>query len=180
MPTTAPLPASLNDIPFAAWTVDDALVIDEVIGGRGLPDSFGLNPGTALDRRHPMIAGMLREAIAGAPSCRRVLLDGHAVLLDARPREAGGGAAVLAMLLPATPDAEGELTARQLEVLHLLCLGLTSRQIAQRLWIAETTVENHLRAVYRRLGCRTRAEAVSRAFRLGLVDAAVLDAVDVA
>lgn len=180
MPAVAPLPASLNELPFLAWTVNASLVIDDVIGGRGLPESLGLASGVAVDARHPTVVGVLRDAIAGRPSCRRVLLDGRAVLLHARQREDQAGAAVLAMFLPASASGSGDLTERQLEVLHLLCLGLTSRQIAQRLWIAETTVENHLRAVYRRLGCRTRSEAVSRAFRLGLVDPAVLDAVDVA
>ncbi|MEY4226430.1 MAG: Nitrogen regulation protein [Actinomycetota bacterium] len=176
MPTTT-LPAALAELPFAGWTVDRSLVIEDALVGGGLPGSLDLRPGIALDLRHPAIAGLLREAAGGETVRRRVLLDDIPVLLDARPR-VGGGAVVMVVSVPDSGPRGSGLTERQLEVLHLLCLGLTSRQIAQRLWIAETTVENHLRVVYRRLGCRTRAEAVSRAFRLGLVDPAVLDAVD--
>jgi len=175
--STTTLPTALAALPFAGWTVDRALVVEDALVGGGLPDSLDLRPGVALDLRHPGIAGLLREAVGGQAVRRRVLLDDVPVLLDARPRE-GGGAVVMALSVPDGGPRGSGLTERQLEVLDLLCLGLTSRQIAKRLWIAETTVENHLRVVYRRLGCRTRAEAVSRAFRLGLVDPAVLDAVD--
>jgi LuxR family maltose regulon positive regulatory protein len=177
MPTTT-LPPELAELPFAGWTVDRALVIEHVVVGGRLPASLDLRPGVQLDLRHPAAAGPLREAVGGTAVRRRVLLDGLPVLLDARPREGRTGAVAMIMALPDAGTRGTDLTDRQLEVLHLLCLGLTSREIAQRLWIAETTVENHLRVVYRRLGCRTRSEAVSRAFRLGIVDPAVLDAVD--
>ena len=175
---TASLPPELAELPFAGWTVDRALVIEHAVDGGRLPASLDLRPGVQLDLRHPALAGPLREAVAGTAVRRRVLLDDLPVLLDARPRETGDGAVAMSMALPDSGPRGTGLTERQLEVLHLLCLGLTSREIAQRLWIAETTVENHLRVVYRRLGCRTRAEAVSRAFRLGIVDPAVLDAVE--
>ncbi len=178
MPITS-LPPALSELPFAGWTVDRTLVVEDALVGGGLPDSLDLRPGVALDLRHPGIAGLLREAAGGEIVRRRVLLDDIPMLLDARPRT-GGGAVAMVLSVPDSGPRDSGLTERQLEVLHLLCLGLTSRQIAQRLWIAETTVENHLRVVYRRLECRTRAEAVSRAFRLGVVDPAVLDAVDCA
>ena len=54
------------------------------------------------------------------------------------------------------------LTARQREVLDQLLLGRSSKEIARALEVAEGTVKIHLAAIYRALGVRTRAEAISR------------------
>ena len=54
------------------------------------------------------------------------------------------------------------LTARETEVLHELEEGYTNRQIAQSLFIGETTVKAHLRHVYGKLGVRTRAELLAK------------------
>jgi DNA-binding NarL/FixJ family response regulator len=175
----AELPVVLRPLPFAAWSVDDELVVDEVLGGGSVLAELGITLGMALGSAHPLLAAHLREAAGGSPVRRRVTAGSTTILLDAHPRvDAMRGAIALALPVPTTAATRASLTARQLEVLHLLCLGLTSRAIAQRLWIAETTVENHLRVIFRRLRARTRAEAVSRAFRLGIVDPAELDAVD--
>ncbi|MFM7552837.1 MAG: hypothetical protein ACKO7Q_08360 [Actinomycetota bacterium] len=97
--STTTLPAALAALPFAGWTVDRALVVEDALVGGGLPDSLDLRPGVALDLRHPGIAGLLREAVGGQTVRRRVLLDDVPVLLDARPRE-GGGAVVMALSVP--------------------------------------------------------------------------------
>jgi LuxR family maltose regulon positive regulatory protein len=52
-----------------------------------------------------------------------------------------------------------ELTARESEVLDLIRQGLSNRQIAQTLWIAESTVKVHVRHVLEKLGVRSRTEA---------------------
>jgi DNA-binding NarL/FixJ family response regulator len=54
------------------------------------------------------------------------------------------------------------LTTRQREVLDQLLLGRASKEIARALDVAEGTVKIHLAAIYRALGVRTRAEAISR------------------
>ena len=53
------------------------------------------------------------------------------------------------------------LTRREEEVLGLLHNGLSNREIAKTLWIAESTAKVHVRNVLRKLGARTRAEAVA-------------------
>ena len=53
------------------------------------------------------------------------------------------------------------LTPREQEVLSLLHNGLSNREIARTLWIAESTAKVHVRNVLRKLGARTRAEAVA-------------------
>lgn len=52
------------------------------------------------------------------------------------------------------------LTARQMEILELVGEGLTNAGIAQRLYLAEGTVKQHLRATYKLLEVRSRTQAV--------------------
>jgi LuxR family transcriptional regulator, maltose regulon positive regulatory protein len=57
---------------------------------------------------------------------------------------------------------DGEpLTAREQEVLDLVRQGLTNREIARTLWIAESTVKVHVHHVLEKLGARSRTEAAS-------------------
>lgn len=51
---------------------------------------------------------------------------------------------------------EKGLTRREIEVVQLLVRGLRNTEIAERLFISEYTVENHLRSIYRKLGVRNR------------------------
>src|SRR2546430_2680961 len=62
----------------------------------------------------------------------------------------------------------GSLTRREEEVLQLLCQGMRNLDIAQRLHLAETTVEFHVSRLLAKLGARNRVEAVERAVGLGL------------
>lgn len=62
------------------------------------------------------------------------------------------------------------LTAREREVLVLVADGLSNREIGARLEISEHTVKFHLAAIFGKLGVATRAEAVQRGMRLGLIE----------
>ena len=68
---------------------------------------------------------------------------------------------------PIESDTE-KLTARELEVLSLIAKGLRNADVAQALGLAETTIATHIKAIYRKLGISTRAEAAVHANRLGL------------
>ncbi len=61
------------------------------------------------------------------------------------------------------------LTPRELEVLHLVAEGLTSRQAARRLAISEKTVSVHVSNTLRKLGVQSRTEAALLAQREGLI-----------
>ena len=61
-----------------------------------------------------------------------------------------------------------QLTAREFEVLLLLCEGLRSSVIAKRLFRSVRTVDHHLTAVFAKLGVASRTEAVALALRAGL------------
>lgn len=61
-----------------------------------------------------------------------------------------------------------QLTRRELEVLELLASGLRNRQIAQRLFLSEKTVRNHVSAILGKLHANDRTEAALIAARGGL------------
>lgn len=60
------------------------------------------------------------------------------------------------------------LTAREVEVLQLLCGGLRNAQIAERLSRSVRTVDHHLAAAFAKLGVGTRTEAVAAALAMGI------------
>ena len=89
----------------------------------------------------------------------------------------GEGLVVLPRLLiehvlqnPSVADQIDEsLTTREQEVLELLVEGFSNRLIAGELHISEHTVKFHISSLYAKLGVSSRAEAVSRGARLGLI-----------
>jgi LuxR family transcriptional regulator, maltose regulon positive regulatory protein len=60
------------------------------------------------------------------------------------------------------------LTARELEILHLLATGSSNQQIAHQLVISLNTVKRHVQHIIAKLGVtnRTQAVAIARALRL--------------
>jgi DNA-binding NarL/FixJ family response regulator len=104
-------------------------------------------------------AAAIRTVAAGdallAPSVTRQLLD--------RFRDR----------LPGPPDARHErlreLTDREIEVLKLVARGLSNREIAERLVLAEPTVKTHVSHALLKLDLRDRAQAVVLAYEVGLV-----------
>ncbi|SDL75429.1 response regulator [Maricaulis salignorans] len=68
---------------------------------------------------------------------------------------------------PAADPDEG-LTARERDVLGLIGRGLRNSDVAADLGVAESTVASHIKAIYRKLGISSRAEASWHATRMGL------------
>ncbi|MEU8250866.1 AAA family ATPase [Nonomuraea sp. NPDC048916] len=66
-------------------------------------------------------------------------------------------------------QADGGLTARELEVLRLVAEGLTNREIAQRLFIAQKTVSVHVSNILGKLDASTRTQAAASARQRGLL-----------
>lgn len=80
------------------------------------------------------------------------------------PAPAGGA--------PSAPDQSGlvePLSARELEVLHLIEQGLSNQEIANRLTLAPSTVKTHINNIYGKLGVQTRIQAIQQARALGLL-----------
>lgn len=66
-------------------------------------------------------------------------------------------------------NSRNELTARELEVLDLLSRGLSSRDIAEKLFISPNTVEYHRKQLLRKTDSRNVAELIGNAFRAQLL-----------
>jgi DNA-binding CsgD family transcriptional regulator len=70
---------------------------------------------------------------------------------------------------PATRRNLANLTSRELDVLQLVAQGLRNAEIAERLFLSTKTVDQHVGAILRKLGARTRGEASAEAIRLGVL-----------
>ena len=66
-------------------------------------------------------------------------------------------------------DGPAGLTAREVEVLKLLALGLSNKEIAARLVIAPKTAGNHIEHIYTKIGATSRAGAGLFAMQQGLL-----------
>jgi|tagenome__1003787_1003787.scaffolds.fasta_scaffold20971045_2 DNA-binding NarL/FixJ family response regulator len=137
-----------------------------------------LTPDLLLVQAHPdlepaRLYKRLRQARKARPELRIVVVCERG---DSRLRDcalAGGAARVVdieragAILgaLRSVHIADGVaerplLTRRELEILRLVAEGRTNRDVAELLWVSDQTVKFHLANVYRKLGVKTRAEAV--------------------
>ena len=74
-----------------------------------------------------------------------------------------------AMLTEARNDAEPIISAREEEVLQLVADGFGTTEIADKLYISQKTVKNHLASIYQKLDARDRTQAVLQAVRMGIV-----------
>jgi PAS domain S-box-containing protein len=72
---------------------------------------------------------------------------------------------------PRPLDRAAALTAREQQVVRLVALGATGPEIAEELQIAPDTVRVHARNAMEKVGARSRAHLVARAFSTGLVTA---------
>ena len=118
-------------------------------------------------------SGVIDEAL-------RVVLDGGVYLPQQTMQPAQQGHPALAPRPePMRPMAVHEdapvaasvldLSARQLDVLRLMVDGLSSKNIARELGLAESTVKSHILVIFRKLGVDSRAQAVLAAVRMGMV-----------
>src|SRR6266511_4327873 len=160
---------------------------DVVVIDYRLPDGDGATLAAALRREHRdahlvKLTGLqdeatIREAVAAG--CSGFVTKDRAVdelLESVRTVHAGGASispALLKRLLPSLQqdNAEGttSLTSRELEVLQLLIEGLSNRTIAERLFISNHTVRNHVQRILTKRGAHSKLEAVAVATRIGLV-----------
>jgi DNA-binding NarL/FixJ family response regulator len=97
------------------------------------------------------------EAVV-APSTTRRLFDRFATLADSRRPDRRE--------VPGVP-----LTAREVEVLREVALGLSNAEIADKMFLSEATVRTHVSHILGKLGLRDRVQAVVYAYEMRLVRA---------
>ncbi len=66
-------------------------------------------------------------------------------------------------------ENERVITKREEEVLQLIADGCSTPEVAERLYISQKTVKNHLASIYQKLDARDRTQAVLQAVRMGIV-----------
>jgi DNA-binding NarL/FixJ family response regulator len=71
---------------------------------------------------------------------------------------------------PAPPKEVDDLTAREQEILRLIAGGLSNGEIAQELFISDTTVKTHVTHILQKLNLRDRVQAVVLAYQTGLFE----------
>ena len=88
----------------------------------------------------------------------------YALVEAAQAAGAGGGAVVQAEPDPTQvpQDIRALLTNRELQIVQLICMGCLTKQVADRLHISEFTVRSYLKAIYCKLGVRSRGAMVYR------------------
>ena len=170
------------ELALARVAADDTLEL--VLLDLQLPGMGGFAALDVLRRDHPSVPVVVLSASESPADVRAALERGASgfipkstrgsVLLSALRLVLAGGIYVPPLMMDAVaavaPVRTTSLTGRQVEVLRLLARGLTNREIADVLHIAEGTVKTHVMHVYETLDVTNRTEAAMRMRELGLED----------
>jgi len=122
---------------------------------------------TDPEHARALVRGGVRGAIARESSSEQVAAASVAVAAGLYVFDRATLSAWSAPSLPAG-DAPA-LTPRERSVLELVASGLSNRAIAEELGVSEHTVKFHVRSLLDKLGAETRADAVARAARRGVL-----------
>lgn len=156
---------------------------DVVLMDLRLPGMSGVEATARIRAGHPAVAVLALTMMSDDESIVAAVRAGARgyLLKEAPPEEivrslqavaagqvvfgSSAGGRVLAALAAETvrPRSLPELTDREHEVLDLVGAGLTNHAIAQRLFLSEKTIRNHVSNIFAKLGVSGRAEAVARA-----------------
>ena len=105
--------------------------------------------------------GRMLDAEAAGRRLGGLDLGGRHYAVYVRPQAPRGGAA-------ADPDPLASLTARELQIVRLVCLGCVNKQIADRLRISEYTVKTYLKQIFCKLNVHSRSAMVFRCASHGI------------
>jgi LuxR family transcriptional regulator, maltose regulon positive regulatory protein len=179
--------SGLDEHPFSATA---HVVHGKIHARHGKPDEAtaeierGIQLAERVNAWHVQIYGVLavaeiRHGAHEPAAARRLLARARAMVGALRDADELAGARIeqtarILRLRPARERDTGgapywELSERELAVLRLLESKLSQREIAGELYVSFNTVKTHTRAIFRKLGAASRAEAVARARELGLL-----------
>lgn len=109
---------------------------------------------------------MRLRLVGDARTVARALASGRFELVDGAP---GSHVDAELVVRPPEQDRTISLTPRERDVLRELGRGASNQEIAQRLYIADNTVKNHVRSILLKLDAQSRTHAVVVAHRRGVM-----------
>jgi DNA-binding NarL/FixJ family response regulator len=171
-------------LPLVAQTRPDLVLLD-----LRMPEMDGLTCLELLRKRHPDVTTVVLSGVDEPSVVRSAFNRGARAFIwkhiDPRDlpsalRQAANGTVAHQIFgeldaFESSPAKEAGLSERELSILSGLCDGLSNKQIAKQLWLAEQTVKFHLTNIYRKLDVSTRTEAVHAAYRRGLLETPLLE-----
>jgi two-component system NarL family response regulator len=186
-------PLMREGVERALAQVPDMRLVAEACDGRRALEAWRMHRPdvTVMDLQMPRLDGIAAMTAIRAefPQARFVVLsDVGGAAIEGRARRAGasaflgktsGGEALVAAIRQAcrggtTPGPEAvdldALTSRELEILRWAARGQSNRDIASRVGLAESTVNNYMKKILLKLRAVDRTHAVTLAMRQGLLD----------
>ncbi len=162
---------SVNPIEWAAHWLGDAGRSEEaarLLGSVAAARSKSIGPRPPYTQpAYDSLTAHLRQRL-GESAFGALLNEGESMALEEALARA---AELLAEPAPAAAPLPAGLTAREIEVAHLVAQGLSDREVAAQLNLSRFTVNNHLRSIYGKLEISSRAALVTWAFQNGLAKA---------
>jgi HD-GYP domain-containing protein (c-di-GMP phosphodiesterase class II)/DNA-binding CsgD family transcriptional regulator len=165
----------LRRVPYTARLVDDACAAHERSDGSGYHRR--VQSAHLSDRQRVIAAADCYQAMVSDRPYRAALTP-DAAAAELRAMSTDGrldGEAVERVLVAAghrrtnRPAQPAGLTAREVEVLRLIALGLTTKQVADKLVMSPKTADHHVQHIYTKLGVSTRGAAALFAIENGIV-----------
>lgn len=182
-----------SNFPEALQLADRHTKIDLALLDLNMPGSDGATSVRVFNLKHPEIPLVVVSGSEQREDMERVMeygamgfiskMTSSKVMLAALRMVLDGGVYLPPQLLQQAMDTidhgttdrrrsrsnEFGLTARQVDVLHFLSQGLSNKQIAQQINLAEGTVKIHVAAIFQTLHVSNRMDAVRAAQRLGVL-----------
>lgn len=149
--------------------LDDAGEITSVTPGAleslGLLDGKGLDGSIVVHEVAAQARALADGCVPGPPAVARTQsITGEWLLVRGARLDGDGGRTAVVMepasrsdIAPLLVHLHG-LTSRELEVTQLLLTGMSTRDIAEELWITTETLRGHVKAIFTKLGISSRAE----------------------
>ena len=168
-------------IAFCEHDEPDVILMDLLMPGMG-----GVAATRVIKERHPDVRIIALTSSAESDSVKAAL-QAHAIgyllktatafelafairsAMDGRSVISEEADKVLAQSRRETPEFSGELTDRERQVLGLVALGMSNKQVAEQLSIELPTVKFHLRNLFVKLGTTRRSELITRAYQMKLL-----------
>ena len=174
-------------LPLAGRTDPDVVLLD-----LRMPGMDGLTCLELLRQRHPRIKTIVLSGVDDPKVVRSAFTHGAVAFihkhvdprdLPSAVRQAMNGTVAQPIFGETdepeiTPAKDVGLSERERAILGALGEGMSNKQIAGGMWLAEQTVKFHLTNIYRKLDVSTRTEAVNAAYRRGLLEAPLLAAAE--